>query len=120
STTKRVNPRAEARQAAQRRQRLMFIGIGVVVVALAVLIGVLSAGDTSDHLTTSEVARDVEIEGEALPVFAGSVDPTIGEPAPVIEGESFDGSPVSIGEGDSPQIIAFLASWCPACQEELP
>jgi thiol-disulfide isomerase/thioredoxin len=121
TTTRRPNPRAEAKRAAERRQRLIFVLVGLVVVVLAVVIGVLSVGEGSDHLTVAEVAGEVAVEGDALPQHdAGGGDPALGEPAPRVQGESFDGSPISIGEPGQAQLITFVASWCPACQEELP
>ena len=125
----RANADREAREAEkraqQRRQRLMMGGVGVLVLGLAIVIGVLSAGESEerpDVPTVDEVAGDPTIEGEQLspaPQDPGE-DQEIGSPAPVVEGRDFDDTPVAIGEPDQPQLIAFMASWCPACDEELP
>jgi thiol-disulfide isomerase/thioredoxin len=37
----------------------------------------------------------------------------------VLAGADFDGTPVTLGD-DRLRSIAFLASWCPACDAELP
>ena len=117
--------REAEKRAQQRRQRLMLGGVGAVVLVLAVVIGVLSAGESAespDIPTVDEVAGDPTIEGEGLspaPQDPGD-DTDIGSPAPVVHGEDFDDTPVTIGEPGQPQLIAFMASWCPACDEELP
>jgi thiol-disulfide isomerase/thioredoxin len=100
----------------------MFVAVGIGVVTLAVLIGVLTAGDAGSRITVSDVARDVEIEGDELPLLDAdsAVDPAVGEPAPIVGGEDFDGTPLRIGEPGRAQLITFVASWCPACQQELP
>lgn len=96
--------------------------IGVVVVGVAVLIGVLSTGEQSDRVTVDDIAGEVTVEGERFARFGGAVDtdPVIGRPAPIVRGADFDGTPTTIGGDRAPQIIAFMASWCPACQQELP
>lgn len=127
--TQSRNARAEARRREQeeqrraeaRRQRLLFGGIGVAVLALAILIAVISVGETDDSLSLSDVAGDPDISGETLePVPEGGQDPAVGSPAPVVAGEDFDGTPVTIGESGTPQLLTFVASWCPACDAELP
>lgn len=117
--------REDERQAQQRRQRLLLAAGGVVVLLLAVGVGVLSAGESEqrqDVPTVEEVAGDPTIEGEGLPPAPDDPadDPVVGEPAPVVHGADFDGTEVTIGEPGQPQVIAFMASWCPACGEELP
>jgi len=126
-TTPTKNARAEARRkereeqrrAEARRQRLIYGGVGIAVVIVAVVIAVLSVGETDDRLGISDVARDVEVEGDALaPVPEGAADPAVGEPAPLLTGADFDGTPVTVG--DRAQVVSFVASWCPACDAELP
>lgn len=121
---KRLNARVEARKAAERRQRIILIVVGVAVVGLAVVIGLLTARDSGERAeipSLEEVAGEVEITGEGFPRHdANGDDPAIGQPAPEVAGEDFDGTPVEIGGPDRPQLVTFAASWCPACQEELP
>jgi len=127
--TQSRNARAEARRREQeeqrraeaRRQRLLFGGIGIAVLALAILIAVISVGETDDALSLSDVAGNPQVSGETLPpIPEGGEDPAVGSPAPVVEGEDFDGNPVTIGEDGTPQLLTFVASWCPACNAELP
>jgi thiol-disulfide isomerase/thioredoxin len=43
--------------------------------------------------------------------------------APVLDGESFDGTALTIGdpdESDGPTMVVFLAHWCPHCNAEIP
>lgn len=126
-TTPSKNARAEARRkereeqqrAEARRQRLIYGGVGAVVVLLAVGIAVVSVGETDDRVGISEVAGDVEVEGDTLPPLPESGDdPAIGQAAPVLTGADFDGTPIEVG--NSPQVVSFVASWCPACDAELP
>lgn len=56
-----------------------------------------------------------------LPRYAGpNGDTAIGRPVPVVHGSSFDGSAVSIEPTGRPQMILFVAHWCPHCQREVP
>jgi len=117
----RRHEQEEQRRAEARRQRLLFGGIGIAVLALAILIAVISVGETDDSLSLSDVAGSPEISGETLaPMPEGGEDPAIGEPAPVVQGADFDGTPVAIGGTGTPQMLTFVASWCPACNAELP
>ncbi|MFU8839513.1 MAG: TlpA family protein disulfide reductase [Nitriliruptoraceae bacterium] len=128
-TTPTKNARAEARrrereeqqQAAARRQRLLYAGVGAVVLLVAIGIAVVSVGETSQRelITVADIAGDPRFEGDPLPALpGGGTDPAIGMRAPVVTGADFDGTPVTLG--DDAQVIAFLASWCPACDAELP
>ena len=48
-------------------------------------------------------------------------DPAVGLGAPVITGQSFDGSDITIGGAtDGPTMLVFLAHWCPHCNDEIP
>jgi thiol-disulfide isomerase/thioredoxin len=115
----RRKEREEQRRAESRRQRLIYGGVGAAVVVVAVVIAVLSVGETDDRLGISDVAGDVDVQGEALPpVPEGGEDPAIGDAAPVLTGADFDGTPVTVGDGA--QVVSFVASWCPACDAELP
>ena len=66
--------------------------------------------------------RPVEVSGTPLPPYDREVDdPAIGTPAPVISGQSFDGTPVTIGGATGkPTMLVFLAHWCPHCNNEIP
>jgi thiol-disulfide isomerase/thioredoxin len=117
----RRREREEQQKAQARKQRLIYAGVGVVVLLVAVGIAVLSVDETSDRelITVETLAGDPQIEGDPLPpVPDGSEDPALGQAAPVVTGADFDGTEVTLGDGA--QMISFLASWCPACDAELP
>ena len=92
------------------------------MVALAILIAVLSTDETSSAVTLEEVAGTPTISGEPLPPPPEdpTTDPAIGTSAPVVEGTGFEGEQVTIGDAGTGELVMFVASWCPACQEELP
>ena len=113
--------RREANRRAQRRRQLLYAGIAVVVVVLVVLVAVLSMGERDAAVSVEDIAGDPVVSGEPLATLPSSgADPLVGEPAPTVEGADFAGTPVSIGDGSSPELVMFMASWCPACQQELP
>lgn len=118
----RRNVRAEARRAAQRRQRLLLGAAGAGILVLAVVIAVFSAGESASRISVDEVARVVEVTGEDLTTLPSdsTSDPAVGRLAPTVRGTDFDGSARQVGGQSGPQIIVFMASWCPACQQELP
>lgn len=103
-----------------------FVGAVVLVILVAVLVAVLASGGGDDAKATAHETGTVKVDGTPLPqynsdgVAAGNADPAIGDTIPTLQGVSFDGSPVTIGPTDKPQVVLFLAHWCPHCQAEVP
>ena len=62
------------------------------------------------------------MSGTALPTFDSSNpnDPAVGMTIPTVTGKSFDGTPVTIQPTGTPQMLMFVAHWCPHCQREVP
>ena len=99
----------------------------VVGLAIVVVIGVIAVvlsrddGDDAGEADGVEVAASVQIEGTSLASFQpGGDDPAVGEPAPTATGADFDGNGVTVGGGGQPQVVVFLAHWCPHCRAEVP
>ena len=68
-------------------------------------------------------ARDVEIEGEALPPYPDGAgpDPAIGMRPPLLVAEDASGVVHTISPDIAgPTLLVFLAHWCPACNNEVP
>ncbi len=110
----------ERRQQQRRRaQRRVFTGVAVVAgLAVLLLIAYLLVSDADRTLGVAEptVAEDAV----PLPPGAGEADTAIGTEAPDASGESIDGEPITVGGTGEPQVLAFMAHWCPHCQNELP
>ncbi|HSP29134.1 MAG TPA: redoxin family protein [Ilumatobacteraceae bacterium] len=119
----------------KNRTVIIVIGVIVLVVGLAgaaVLLtggddedssGVLAPGETTAPTYGDDVqeSRPVEVTGAPLPALGEGADPAIGSPMPVIVGATFDGNALTVGgPTDGPTLYAFLAHWCPACNEEIP
>ena len=116
----------------------LWVGLAVIVVVVgivAVIIGrssdsssSASGGGPSPSGGTVVPNGDVdygsiEVVGADLPAAstaAGAVDTAVGQTIPTIEGETFDGSPVTISSDGKPQVILVIAHWCPHCQAEVP
>lgn len=64
----------------------------------------------------------ISVEGEPLDPFDSSIeDLAVGKAAPVVSGESFDSTPITIGgPTENATLVVFLAHWCPHCNEEIP
>ena len=121
------------------KNRTLLIVVGVIVVILGLAgIAVLAGGgddsssggvvDPSETTTASESSGDIE-QNRAITAAGDNVpsltdvdpDPAIGMAFPTIDGQSFDGTPVSIGgAADGPTMVVFLAHWCPHCNNEIP
>lgn len=111
---------------------------GVLLVVVVALVVALMAGGSSDDesgpasdtdrtvatAATGEPGENqpVDVTGEILvPWIDGVDDVAVGQPAPVLSGFSFDGSPVEVRPGDgAPRLVVFLAHWCPHCNREIP
>lgn len=64
----------------------------------------------------------IDIEGAPLPTYGDPADEgAVGTAAPVVSGESFDGTEIVLGAPtENPTLIVFLAHWCPHCNDEVP
>ena len=120
------------------KNRTLIIVVGVIVAILGLAgIAVLAGGggdsgnggvvDPSQTTTAPagevEQNRPISAEGTNIPSLDDTLDPDpgIGMAFPVISGQSFDGTPVTIGGAASgPTLIAYLAHWCPHCNREVP
>lgn len=82
-----------------------------------------SAGG-DDGATEAELQQNgpITVDGEPLVPFDAAIpDDSIGATAPLVSGESFDGSAMSIGGAtDTATMVVFLAHWCPHCNDEIP
>jgi len=96
----------------------------------------LSADDSSAGSPDGDADESVQqngpitVEGDPLDPFEGSLDDlAVGKAAPVISGESFDRTPITIGgptaagfaaTSGNATLVVFLAHWCPHCNDEIP
>jgi thiol-disulfide isomerase/thioredoxin len=66
----------------------------------------------------------VDVTGDSLPelpIDPTAPDPAVGMQVPVLVGVGFDGQPVRIDPAaEGPTVVAFLAHWCPHCNDEIP
>lgn len=93
---------------------------GLIAAALIAAIAISVADSESKAASRVEIGSP-ELSGEALPPFASSAaDPAVGTVIPAVTGTDFDGNVVTIGPGEGPAAIVFLAHWCPHCQREVP
>jgi cytochrome c biogenesis protein CcmG, thiol:disulfide interchange protein DsbE len=104
----------------------------VIVVAGVVAIGVsrssesAEGGGESPSGGTVVPSGDIDFgtvstEGVALPgAGAGGTDGAVSEPLPTVEGEMFDGTPMTITPAGKPMIVLGLAHWCGHCRAEVP
>ncbi|MBT4984511.1 MAG: TlpA family protein disulfide reductase [Ilumatobacter sp.] len=81
-----------------------------------------SATEPAGGAAVLQVSASLEVAGEALPPLEDpNADAAVGLQAPVITGQQFDGTDITIGgETDGPTMLVFLAHWCPHCNDEIP
>ena len=122
-----ANPKPNARPNPKPNAAKVVIPIVLgLVIVLGIVAVVASRGSEStdngnDAGAGVEQTRPVEVTGAALPEFAASAnDAARGQSAPVATGAAFSGDRVTIGQPGRPQLIFFLAHWCPHCQNEVP
>jgi thiol-disulfide isomerase/thioredoxin len=104
------------------RSLVPIIGVVVVlVVAVAIALAVSGDDGDSDDGGTMLATAGITVRGTPLPPRPqGGEDPAVGAEAPTLEGVAPDGTPTAVEPDGEPTLVAFLAHWCPACQEELP
>jgi cytochrome c biogenesis protein CcmG/thiol:disulfide interchange protein DsbE len=80
--------------------RWVALGVGLVIVALAVVMATQVGGDPTADSTTSQL---------------------LGERAPDFTVTTLDGEQVTLGSlAGRPVLVNFWNTWCPPCEEELP
>lgn len=103
---------------------VVFIVAAVAAIVIAAAVIAVVAGGSSSSEGPKAVAEtfDVTVKGSPLPAFAdGPADPAVGMMAPTLLGSNFDGTPRVIDPAAGrPQLVVFLAHWCPACNQEVP
>lgn len=125
-----------AQAAATRSRTGVLVGGAVLVVLLVAGIAFIATRGSGDDASGGGASASggtvvpsgdlstaaVQVNGAALPPFGkADPDPAIGSPAPVLSGQSFDGSTVKIDPADGrAKVVMFLAHWCPHCQNEVP
>jgi thiol-disulfide isomerase/thioredoxin len=101
------------------RRILSLATIGTVIVsALA-----LGAGPAAAKTAKTELSKKVVVTGAALEAsdkIGSAADPAIGETAPTLTGQGFNGKKVKIGGPGEPRLVLFLSHSCPHCQAEVP
>ncbi len=123
------------RRAAVSIAAAVIVAIGVTAVVInrnsadtvAVAVTQPSAVTTSTSTTSDNSefpsSQQVTVAGDALPAFdpANSVDPAVGQPAPLINGFDFQSNGIAVDpSANGPYMIVFLAHWCPHCNAEVP
>lgn len=101
---------------------------GVTVVATAPVAAAAAPPGAADQTTPAAEpgeTHDVLVTGTPLPSFddrSSAPDPGVGLVPPTLDGQTFNGNPVSItpGVNDHFQLVFFFAHWCPHCRREVP
>lgn len=103
---------------------VLIVGVVAAIVIAAAVIAVVAGGGDDASDTPAAVAEtfDVTVKGSPLPAFSdAALDPAVGMMAPALLGSGFDQSPRVIDPvAGTPQLVIFLAHWCPACNQEVP
>jgi cytochrome c biogenesis protein CcmG/thiol:disulfide interchange protein DsbE len=123
--TSKPSPKKKGAVAAARKKQPPWLWIGVAALVLVLAVAAMVSSGGSDEGGSSaegvEETRPVSISGDALPELPQSgSDPAVGKNIPEATGQSFDGSPVSIGNDGRAKLIVFVAHWCPHCRNEIP
>jgi cytochrome c biogenesis protein CcmG, thiol:disulfide interchange protein DsbE len=104
-----------------QRTPVVALAIGLIVV-LGIVAIIASRGSTKKGTTNGlQETRPVTVTGTPLPRLPDSgADPAVGMPAPEVRGSTFAGQPVAIVHDGRPELVMFVAHWCPHCQREVP
>jgi thiol-disulfide isomerase/thioredoxin len=126
---------------AQKNQtKFIAIGVAGAIAAIIAVVLVVGGGSSSSSTTTSTTGNSSEatqpINGDAVAAAEYQLvqaqgemllaledpdnDPARGKIAPVLNGFSFDGAPLTIAPTGKPMLVVFLAHWCSHCNAEVP
>ncbi len=112
-----------------KRRTGLVVGLAVALaVAVALIVALLVTGSDDGDVVTEQTDdlpgenQDVVVDGKQLPPLPepGDDDEAIGLEPPLLQGFSFDRSPVNVEPGGTPKMVVFLAHWCPHCNAEIP
>jgi cytochrome c biogenesis protein CcmG/thiol:disulfide interchange protein DsbE len=120
--SKTTRPRPPAPKPKPERNTGMIVVIAVAAVAI-LAIGVAVISQLGKGGSSGQQTQPVVVEGTALPayVLGSETDAAVGQVPPMLEGKSFDGTPITIDPGNgTPKVVIFAAHWCPHCQAEVP
>ena len=119
--------RTVAARTPQKRFPVFWVALGAVIVIAGIAAIVASAGGSdsdgggSGGKASGHEYGTVTVTGKALPTLSpGGADPAVGTTIPTVKGENFSGAPVTITPDGTPQMVVFLAHWCPHCNAEAP
>ena len=101
------------------------VGVVAAVVALAAIVAVVatrSSGTNTGSSPGDEQTRPVTVSGTPLAQLPeNGADPAIGAAAPTLTGAAFNGTPITVGGATgTPQLLLFVAHWCPHSNVEVP
>ena len=115
-------PTADEEESTGLGKKIMFVGIGLVVVAGLVVLAInLATEEQQGTEAAAFLTPDVTVSGSILPPYAGTAeDPGVGLAIPEVFSSDLSGLPASIERDGIPKMVLFLAHWCPACQREVP
>lgn len=102
--------------------------LAAAALALAACSGGESSGSGQPSAPAAQAspAAPVLVEGDPLPPVPQGQQPEVDAPqlrltAPALTMSTPDGGLVAVGSGAGrPQVLVFLAHWCPSCQREVP
>jgi thiol-disulfide isomerase/thioredoxin len=105
---------------------VFWIAVGVLV-AIGVTIAIVGSGGSDSkkatgggNATAHEFGK-VTVTGDPLPPYPRDRSaPAVGMKIPTLTGRNFAGQPVTIAPTGTPQMVVFLAHWCPHCNVEAP
>ncbi len=93
---------------------------GIVVVVVAIVIFIVFSDNTNTAPDSEFGEPQVSGQLTRAPQNVRADTDATGETAPTVIGEDFAGNEVLIENDGKAKAIAFLAHWCPHCQNEVP
>lgn len=107
------------------RKPLVYTGVAAAIVVIVALVIAIASGSSTKKGGDGAapfVATQAAANGTPLIPYdeAAAVDPAVGQVAPTLSGQDFDGQELIIGGDKRAKVLVFLAHWCPHCQREVP